>query len=213
MIASIDKKLQLIKLFVLVVFLCFFAILCEGSRDGIAETARFEGICYIRLPGFRNYILQENISNPPEGSFITIKPSVESPIATQSVMLIGSYSMIMYPGAVLRINEKSSTPITGRFVISGRGEEPFILISRYFELQFFDGEVMIEVTPDNGTYIAMPKKGDAFVKDLYRNVYDLKSRNELYFPLFGESKLSKRLSSFWQDAPTAFSVIRRKESE
>jgi hypothetical protein len=85
-----------------------------------------------------------------------------------------------------------------------------VFASRAYELYYNSGRLLLEVTPDDGTFIALRNKGDAFVKALNRQIFDLAAGQEVYFPLFGEAKLKKRLSGFWSDPPTGFSAARRR---
>jgi len=168
----------------------------------------FSGPCYFRLPGYHSFVLQNDANSMPLDTLVTVRPDVQSSLATDSQLLVGSYTITLLPGATFKIISRGFAPLAGRFLFAGEGDDPLIFVTRAFELHYKSGGLMLEITPDEGTYIAMRDKGDAFVKDLRRQVYDLKPGQEIYFPLFGEAKLKKRLSGFWEDPPTGFSAAR-----
>ncbi|EKD81897.1 MAG: hypothetical protein ACD_39C01582G0001 [uncultured bacterium] len=188
---------------------CFLAGNTLWSADR-AISASFSGPCYFRLPGFHSFVLQNGSCSMPEGTLITVRPDVEMPTATGSCLLVGSYTVTMLPGATVKAVKRGFIPLSGRFVFNGAGDETLIFLNRVFELHYRSGELLLEITPDDGIFIAMRNKGDAFVKDLQRSIYDLKPGQELHFPLFGKTKLKKRLSGFWEDPPTGFSAARRR---
>ncbi len=175
-----------------------------------AALPAFVGPCYFRLPGFRNFVLQHDFSQILPDTLATVRPDVENPMATETRLLVGSYTVTMLPGASLKVAAKGFVPLAGRFVFEGEGNEPLVFIGRKYELYYRGGALLLEVTPDEGTFIALRNKGDVFVKGLNRSIYDLEPGQEVHFPLFGDAKLKKRLSGFWNDPPTGFSSARRR---
>ncbi len=196
----------------LTLFLLAVIIFSAGKLRSAETTvsANFDGSFYFRLPGFRSFVLQHDFKGLPSGSLAAVRPDVQNPLATDSKMLIGSYSVTMLPGASLKLSDRGFIPLAGRFIIAGEGDEPLVFISRAYELYYKSGRLLLEVTPDDGTFIALRNKGDVFVKSLNRSIYDLEAGQEVHFPLFGEAKLKKRLSGFWSDPPTGFSAARRR---
>jgi len=197
----------LLALFLIAGIIFTAGVLCSSEKT---VSANFVGPFYFRLPGFRSFVLQQNFSGVPSGSLATVRPDVQNPLATDSKMLIGSYTVTMLPGASIKISDRGFVPLAGRFIISGEGDEPLMFISRAYELHYKSGRLLLEVTPDDGTFIALRNKGDAFVKSLNRSIYDLEAGQEIHFPLFGEARLKKRISGFWSDPPTGFSAARRR---
>lgn len=182
----------------------------SAFADEKTDSVSFVGPCYFRLPGFRNFVLQQDFVGVPLETLVAVRPDVQHPLATDSKMLVGSYTVIMLPGASIKLSSRGLIPLAGRFIISGEGKEPLVFAGRAFELYYRSGRLLIEVTPDDGTFIALRNKGDAFVKSLNRSVYDLEAGQEVHFPLFGQAKLKKRMSGFWNDPPTGFSAARRR---
>lgn len=192
------------------VFSVVFGILANMviAAEKPAESIFFSGPFYFRLPGYRNFVLQSDCPAVPVNTLVAVRPDVNNPMASSSQLLIGSYTVRMLPGASMKMADRGIVPLSGRFLFSGEGSEPLVFISRYYELRYRRGSLLIEVTPDSGTYIALRGKGDVFVKAFDRRIYDLKANQELFFPLFGSARLSKRLSGFWSDPPTGFAAAR-----
>lgn len=172
--------------------------------------ASFSGPCYFRLPGFHSFVFQNGADSIPEGTLVTVRPDVQNPVASESRLMVGSYTVTLLPGATFKAMRRGFVPLSGRFMFEGEGNEALIFTTRSFELHYKHGRLLLEITPDDGTFIALRNKGDVFVKALNRQIYDLAAGNELYFPLFGAAKLKKRMSGFWDDPPTGFSSARRR---
>lgn len=170
----------------------------------------FSGPCYFRLPGFHSFVFQDGADSVPEGTLVTVRPDVQNPVASESRLMVGSYTVTLLPGATFKAMRRGFVPLSGRFLFDGEGNEALIFTTRSFELHYKRGRLLLEITPDDGTFIALRNKGDVFVKALNRHIYDLAAGNELHFPLFGAAKLKKRLSGFWDDPPTGFSSARRR---
>lgn len=183
---------------------------------GVAQSAElqtsvsFVGPCYFRLPGFRSFVLQYDYAGAPLDTLAAVRPDVQNPLATDSKMLVGSYTVTMLPGASLKLSARGFVPLAGRFVIAGEGDKPLVFVSRFYELYYRSGLLLLEVTPDDGTYIVLRNKGDVFVKGLNRSIFDLAAGQEVHFPLFGQARLKNRMSGFWNDPPTGFSAARRR---
>ena len=195
------------KFLLLALFILFAAILPASEQ---IPSISFAGPCYFRLPGFRSFVLQHDFSEVPVDTLVTVRPDVNNPLATDSRLLVGSYTVTMLPGAVLKISARGFVPLTGRFVFAGEGDRAIVFASRAYELYYKSGRLLLEVTPDDGTFIVLRGKGDAFVKGLNRRIYDLEAGQEIHFPLFGEAKLRNRPGGFWNDPPTGFSSARRQ---
>lgn len=202
---KLQPRAELIRL-ICVVALVFLA----KTLLAASPTPSFAGPCYFRLPGFRSFVMQNDFSEVPDGTLAVVRPDVQNPMATETKLLVGSYTVIMLPGASLKVLAKGFVPLAGRFVFAGEGDEPLLFRTRAFELYYRGGNLFLEITPDQGTFIALRNKGDVFVKGLNRDIYDLEPGQEVHFPLFGAAKLKKRLSGFWSDPPTGFSSARRR---
>lgn len=199
-----------LRVFAIMFFLSFFFIPAELAAAKAIEGVVFSGPCYFRLPGYHSFVLQDGIDSVLKGTLITVRPDVNSPTATESKLLQASYTVTLLPGASLKVTQRGFVPLTGRFIFAGEGEEAMIFVTRSFELHYRKGRLLLEITPDEGTFMALRNKGNVFVKALNRQVYDLEPGHEVHFPLFKPAKLKKRLSGFWDDPPTGFSSARRR---
>ncbi|PKL42754.1 MAG: hypothetical protein CVV41_12025 [Candidatus Riflebacteria bacterium HGW-Riflebacteria-1] len=179
------------------------------SAENIVAAA-LTGPCYFRLPGFHSFVFQNGADSVPEGTLVTVRPDVQNPVASKSCLIVGSYTVTLFPGATFKAMRRAFIPLSGRFMFDGEGAETLIFTTRAFELHYRSGRLLLEITPDDGTFIALRNKGDVFVKAINRRIYDLEAGHELHFPLFGAAKLKKRLSGFWEDPPTGFSAARRR---
>ena len=145
---------------------------------------------------------------PPAGSLLTVRSSFENPVATNSELLVGSHTVTFYPGATVRLLENGLYPISGRLTIMSQpASEPLNLLAQRFSGAILSGNLLIEVTPDEGTYIAMKKKGSAWFKDRARKIFELKNTGQLHFPLFGETVDQPELSGLWSLPPSSFAQL------
>ncbi|HNX75699.1 MAG TPA: hypothetical protein PKM56_08330 [Candidatus Rifleibacterium sp.] len=181
-----------------------------ASEESFLERVRLKGMFFCRPASGTSFapILPEG-KMPPAGSLLTVRFSAENPVATTSELLIGSHTVTFYPGAAVRLLENGLYPISGRLaIVSQPASEPLNLLAPRFSGAILSGTLFIEVTPDEGTYIAMKRKGSAWFKDRARKVFELKNTGQLHFPLFGETVDQPELSGFWSLPPSSFALLR-----
>lgn len=136
------------------------------------------------------------------------------PLATDTCIYSASSTMTLFPGSVIRFDQSGFMPLTGRIHLSGNDfGDKFAVRNRKFELLIERGNVFLEVTPDDGTFIAVRGETTGIIKTFERKIIELENGSEIHFPLFGKEKISKRLSSFWNSPPSSFSALRLPENE
>lgn len=176
---------------------------CAKPLSGV----ELRGFFFVRLPGQHDFIAQ-NYDYLPANTMVLVKPDTKNPMASGSVLIVGSHSIILYPGATLRLLADAVYPISGRFAISAaENAEPLRILTKNFIAEYISGNLLLEITPDNGTYVVMRDKGNAWLKDAGRKIFQLQPGQELFFPLFGAT-VEQRLSSFWSEPPTSFGAAR-----
>ncbi len=203
LIKVIMKKIA--ELFLLVFFFSFLP-----AVDAITyEFPRFEGNFFARFPGEKKFVVATESASLTEGTIIIVRPDVKQPLASGSHLIIGSHTVTLFPGSSARLTRGGLYPLSGRLEINTElPSSPIFIHGKKFFLQYQNGHLMLEVTPDSGTYLVMRNKGQAFVKDLDRQIVELETDQEIYFPIFGAMKKNSRQSSFWNLAPTGFSAAR-----
>lgn len=196
------------QIYSLLLLLQLLPCFCFAHEQALPSAVELKGEFVIRLPEATAFVSQKQIDTLPENTIAAVMPNPDCPLASSSVILLASRTICLYPGASIKICKSFFVPITGRFAVSGEGDLPITIANRYFELKHTSGEALIEITPDNGLYIAMcSKKGNAFVRCQNRKIYDLNKKSELFIPLFGKPKLINRLSGFWAGPPSGFSAL------
>lgn len=203
-----------------IVFL-FFVFLLLVFKDLIAipdelqQKVSFTGKCKILSTDSKKNILNEKESinvkcDIYENDVIYNPPNSIAPLATDSMVLIGSHTLILYPASSIKILKDGFIPLSGRIELNDEDENCHGLkfCSKKYVGEYVYGNLKIEVTPDSGTFFAMFGEGYAWIKNISRKTVELKRNTELYFPLYGESTTSKSLSGFWNDKPSNFGNLR-----
>lgn len=166
---------------------------------------------YYRSPGSVGFKLCDDNQVLESGSILTVKSSFISPLATETKILCGSHTISFFPGATAKILADGLQPLSGRIeIVSEKALEPLVIHTARFSGEINDGHLLLEVTPDSGTFIAMRNRGQAWFKDRSRKIFELESGHELHFPLFGPTVEMPILSGFWADQPSSFSAARKK---
>lgn len=206
------KKLQ----FRILLALFFWGSLFSGIQRAYAETAILHNVtvtgeCYVREPGLVNFSLPTTGNYLSVDTIVTVKPSVSNSVATGSTILLGSHTLILFPGSTVRILANGIYPLAGRFELNTKSASEALQINtRKFSAAYNEGNFLIEVTPDNGTYAALRNKGEVWFKDSARRIFQLQPGQQLYFPLFGETQQQERLSGFWAASPASFASVRAR---
>ncbi len=196
----------------LFLILAFLFTPCGAVASVFMGNLRLLGDFYLRRPsGVRFSLLRSNDEEPlTKNSILTVRSSAEYPMATDSRILIGSHTLVCYPGTTLKILSDAITPILGRLeIISREASEPLRILTGKYSGEILDGNVILEVTPDSGTFVVMRDKGNAWFKDMYRRVFVLQPGSQLHFPLFGQTR-EETAGSFWTAPPSSFSTARTK---
>lgn len=203
--AKLAMMKKIAELFLLVIFL-------STPLTAIAVNhfmPKVEGKFFARFPGQKKYVIASESTLLADGTILLVRPDVQQPMASASHLIIGSHSLTLFPGSSVRLARGGLYPLSGRFEINtDQASTPILIYGKKFYLQYQSGHLMLEVTPDSGTYLVMLSKGQAFVKDLDRQIVELETDQEIYFPLFGAMKKNRHLSSFWKIAPTGFAAAR-----
>ncbi len=187
------------------VFLLFLAVSAINAETGLSGSGKI----YARFPHCRDYVRPESGLIIPKDTIVTVKPDVYAPMATDSVLVGASLTVVLYPGAAVRVLDDALVPLTGRIGVAVEAaDRHFSVRHRRFLLQIEKGRLLVEITPDNGAFLLMPDNGLAIVKDDARTVTELEAGQQIHFPLFGPAKLSSRPSGFWQLPPSGFSMVR-----
>lgn len=200
------------ELIFLVVFAlqAFVLVPLECAASGFASQLRCFGDFYLRQPSGVRFTLLNPETRLSENSILTVPASAENPLASDSYLMLGSHTLVCYPGTTIKILSDSITPVLGRLEIISKGSsEPLRIQAKKYSGEILDGNLLVEVTPDSGTFVAMRGKGDAWFKDLSRQIFALNSGSQLHFPLFGPTR-EESIGSFWSEPPSSFSSARRK---
>jgi len=199
------KKIKISELIILLIFFAFIASCI------MAKEYRAAGFIYRQNKDARGFTLLNDEAlqySLPYGIYATRNCSA-MPLATDTFIAAGSSTMILFPGAMVKYDKFGFRPLTGRIQLVGTDlSDKFIIAARKFMLHLDRGNISIEVTPDNGTYIAVRGESEGIIKTFERKVIELANGMEVHFPLFAPEKISKRISSFWTKPPTAFSSVR-----
>lgn len=134
---------------------------------------------------------------------ISAPPDTLFPLATGSSLQIGSFSVILYPGATLRIEEKGMRLLGGRIKVSNENvaAESLRFIAAKYHAELYHGEYLLEVSPDGDHWLAALKKGEGWVKDRSRRLVEFQPGTEVQVPLFSETLVKERLSPRWEQPP------------
>ena len=161
-----------------------------------------EGEYLIRLPSSTKYI-RSTLKSFPDNIICSI-PNDRS--ASDTLLILDGHRVKLYPGASFKISKGAFIPLLGRFEFSTSDddENTINIIANNCNAAYNFGHFLIEATPDNGVFFAMKSKGSAWVKDLYRKVYELKQGQQVQIPIFGQSISKNHLEAFWGKAPSSF---------
>lgn len=152
---------------------------------------------------------EEVLARPLAFGMYATRNCSEFPLATDTFIVAGSSTLILFPGAVIKYDKHGFKPVNGRIQLVGSDlRDKFFIADRKFELYLEKGNIAIEVTPDSGTYIAVRDKSEGIVKTFERKIIELANGMEIHFPLFAAETVRKRISSFWEKPPAAFSSVR-----
>lgn len=205
-------KVMMKKLAELLLLVFFLSVLLTANAITY-ELPEIDGNFFARFPGKKKFVAATDSVSLIENTIILVRPDVRQPLASDSQLIIGSHSITLFPGSSARLTRGGLYPLSGRLEIKTElPSAPIYIHGKKFFLQYESGHLMIEVTPDSGTYLVMRNKGQAFVKDLDRQIVELETDQEIYFPIFGTMKINSRQSSFWSLAPTGFSAARSADA-
>lgn len=161
-----------------------------------------EGNYLIRLPGSSKAVHNDN-KVFPDNAIYSI-PNEEK--ASDTLLLLDGHKVKLYPGASFKISKGILIPLVGRFEFSTSDDEAnsINIAAINCNAAYTCGHFFIEATPDNGIFFAMKSKGNVWVKDISRNVYELKQGQQIQVPLYGQTVLKSHVESFWGKKPSSF---------
>ncbi len=164
-----------------------------------------EGNIFLRMPGALEYDWFPSNTKIPEHTLGYVAPDSNNPLATDSYITIGSHSIIVYPSATFRLAKTGIIPLSGRFEFNSQEGKQFITINtRKAVGEYRSGNLLIEVTPESGIFIAMRGKGDAWFKDNFLTIHEFKNDAEICCPPYAKTIVSRRVSSIWNNPPQTF---------
>ncbi len=169
-----------------------------------AAELSFSGPVFYRLPAAVSFLpVQEIDKSFPDETVFAVMPNTKFPLATESRVLIASHSVVMYPGAVIRVDNGVLFPLSGRLSFLNEDESGADLVIRgeKFLALYRLGELHVEITPEQNVWLVMTNNGKAWLKDHQRKVVDFQPGTEVYIPRFGSSKVKQRASSRWMSPP------------
>jgi len=196
--------------FVLLVLFHAFSLQASSLPDCLVLTPGF----YLRTPGSVAFRLIDATQTIEPGSILTVKSFFSSPLATETRAVCGSHTISFFPGATVKILKDCLQPLSGRIEITSEAAtEPLEIRTAKFSGEISDGRLLLEVTPDNGIFVAMRNRGQAWFKDRSRKIFELENGHELHFPLFGPTVEMPVVSGFWSDQPSSFSSAHKKTTD
>ncbi len=182
-----------------------------AAENSFFEQVSLSGNFYVRNPRSVTFERWEAEDILVADSLLTVRSSVQVPLATDSAMTVGSHTITFFPGAMIRLLKNGIYPVAGRLkIVSAEASEPLNLFARKFSGAITDGTLLIEVTPDNGIFVKLENNGAAWFKDLGRNIFELNHSQQLHFQMFGETLTQSNPSGFWSGPPGSFSSLRPK---
>lgn len=190
--------------------LLFFLYLFLSCNSNILASScslpiSINGYYLIRLPGSSRFI-HNTSTNLPDNSIFSI-PDTNN--ASNTSIMIDGHLVKAYPGTVFKVSKGSFIPLSGRFEFSSdeTATSSISIIANNCNAGYSFGHFLIESTPDNGVFFAMKNKGNVWIKDQHRKVFELKPGQQLHVPLFGESILRNRVEAFWGKEPSSFNNL------
>ena len=168
----------------------------------------FTGAIKARFPGKVQFeCLASSTVDVPAGTMLSSPPAFMTPVATDTVVRVSGHSIRFFPGAVMAVDDGVVRPITGRFHFHSEvASFPIKVAARRYAAEYSSGNFWLEVTADNGTFMAMAGKGEIWFKDESRRVIELEPSQEIHVPLFGETVVTERLTGRWELPPEGFAV-------
>ena len=191
------KKMKLNK-----VLFALMLLLIASKLFSASLPIEIDGDYQIRLPDSGRYVSDKS-GKFPDNVIITIP---NKNIASTTFLILDGHKVRLYSGASFKISKGSFIPLIGRFEFSSDDEDlnTINIIANNCNAAYTFGHFLIEVTPDNGVFFAMKSKGSAWVKDVYRKVYELKPGQQVQVPLYGSSVSRNHVESFWGKNPSSF---------
>ena len=183
-------------------FLTLFFFLFVQGLYSASLPIDIEGDYLIRLPNSSRAIHSRNKIFPDNAIFSI--PNEEK--ASDTLLILDSHRIKLYPGASFKINKGLLIPLVGRFEFSSNenATNSIIIVANNCNAEYSYGHFFIEATPDNGIFFALKSKGSVWVKDTYRKVFELKQGQQIQVPLYGQSVLKSHVESFWGKKPSSF---------
>lgn len=208
--AKLNNKLLPI---LMIVVLLSSNYLFAQTQDSVE--IEFTGTIKARFPQrVRFEQLATSTTTIPAGTMLCLSPSFLSPLASDTVVKVFGHNIRFFPGALMSVDNHFLKPVTGRFHFhSNLASFPVKIAARRYSGEYSSGDFWLEVTADNGTFMAMTDKGQMWVKDEYRRVIELKPSQEIHVPLFGETVITERLTSRWELPPEGFAVTETRLNE
>lgn len=205
--------LTVILSFMLVVQFAFgqFEVLRQSNDWEPLEHAQIEGNIFLRMPGALEYDWFPSETKIPEHTLGYVMPDASNPLATDSYILLGSHKILVYPSATFRLTKKGIIALSGRFEFITEEEDksrPIVIETRKCQGEYCFGNLLMEVTPDSGIFIAMRGVGQAWFKDHFLQTHILKDNQEIYHPLYGRTTATKRIGTLWQKPPQSFGNLK-----
>ena len=189
-------------------FIFFLLCFCFPLPGVFADNANIEltGKIEVRFPSSDSFEVATASITLPVNTLLRVCSDYHKPLATDSKILVGSLTIVLFPGCLLKKNDEGYKILTGRIKILSQSELPKNLIfkSDKFVCEFAKGELLLEKTAQGEWYVVLLDKGIVWVKDFARRMYKLKPRSEIFFPEFGVPDVKKRISSRWKTAPEGF---------
>lgn len=191
------------KEFILRAWCCLLLVgnLCSSSFA--LEPANLKGNLFFRTQAGREFNRVKSEFQLKEPALISAPPDSLFPLATGSTIEIASFSLTVFPGSTLKVAGRNLNLLKGRIKITGDNPESSSLRigDAKFSAEIYHGDFLLEVTPEDDFWMAMSKKGEAWLKDRSRRVVEFQPGSEVHIPLFGKTIVKERLSSRWEKAP------------
>ncbi len=186
-----------------IIFALLVLLVCSGSCLAMEDGFSLKGNLFYRYQADEAFKKVEDGFCPTGSFFLSTAPDTLFPLATDSSIQNASFSIILFPGTLLKVDRRTLRLLGGRIQIKSDEplQEPLEFVHSRFVIQFYQGEMLFEVTPLQHAWLAMLKTGEGWLKDLSRRVVVLKPGTEIEVPLFGETVVKERISSRWQSAP------------
>lgn len=176
-----------------------------GNMQAASLPITLEGEHMIRLSGSSRYI-KDTFDKLPDNVIVCI-PDIENASSTSAI--IAGHRINLYPGVTFKISKGAFIPLTGRFEFSpdNTAASSISIVAHNCNAGYYSGHFLIEATPDNGTFFALKDNGTVWIKDIARNIFELKSGQQVHVPMFGKAVFKPRLEAFWGKEPSSFNSL------